>query len=527
MENLIEIHSCASEKSIMSFPLGALCIKTAINCEPDLPKAVVFEHVLNDDPILCARQTAKRSPFAVGLSVYIWNSGWFEVYAEELRKMLPDTIIFAGGPQMSAAVSSCPEYLDFIVLGEGELNTVKALKNNEKGIINPSIPDLEKLKSPFLSGNSDVQMKGSDSVLWELTRGCPCGCAFCFESRGGKTVRNYPFDRIERELHYLIDHEIENVFVLDPTFNLNIDRAKKILKLLLSDAPYYMHFTFEIRAEFIDEELAGMFAELNCSLQIGLQSSDERILEGIGRKFNKQDFFRKVKLLSSRGVAFGLDIIIGLPGDSLDTFRNTIDFAVSLMPSNIDVFRLSLLPGTELSRQSEKLGLVSSDDRDFTLKCSATFSEEDIAKALILRNSLDLFYTKGQACMWIHCLLETLNISACNLFSLFAKWMSQTNRSQDEDIWLLQDDFVTSLLEKTQNNKLIDAMKSFMELHQGLCYVTDTFEDAVIDLKYHPDDLAKLDRIGLSEFVKTYRQKRCRIILSWDDEEGVVWNRVN
>lgn len=511
----------------MSFPLGALCIKTAINSEKNLPKAVVFEHVLSDNPFDCAKQTADRCPYAVGMSVYIWNSKWFEIFACELRRLLPEVILFAGGPQMSSAASMYPEYLDFITLGEGELNTVRALKNNEKGIIDAVVPDLEKLDSPFLSGSADAQMKGTDSVLWELTRGCPFACAFCFESRGKNIVRDYPFERIEQELQYLIDHEIESVFVLDPTFNLNIDRAKKIMNLLLAKAPSYMHFTFEIRAELIDEELARMFADLNCSLQIGLQSSDEKILSTIGRKFNRQIFTEKVKLLSSNGVAFGLDVIIGLPGDSLETFRKTIDYAVSLMPSNLDVFVLSLLPGTELASRKDELGLVSSEDRDYTLKCSPTFSEQDLAQALKIRDSLDLFYTKGQACMWIHCLLETLNITSCNLFSLFAKWMSQTGRSPDEDVWVLQDDFVTSLFEKTQNNKLIDAMKSFMELHQGLCYVTDTCEDAVLDLKYHPDDLARLDRMGLSEFVKTYRPKKCQICLSWDDQEGVVWNRVN
>ncbi len=430
MEKLIEIHSCASEKSIMSFPLGALCIKTAINCEKNLPQAVVFEHVLADDPVLCAQQTAMRSPYAVGLSVYIWNSKWFETFASALRKQLPEIILFAGGPQCRA-MSSCPEYLDFIVLGEGEESTVRALKNNERGIISAVAPDLSKLESPFLSGNTDAQLKGTDSVLWELTRGCPFACAFCFESRGGTTVRDYPFERIALELQYLIDHEIENVFVLDPTFNLNTDRAKKVLALLLDKAPSYMHFTFEIRAELVDEEMAQMFADLNCSLQIGLQSSDEKVLSEIGRKFNRQDFVQKVKLLSSKGVAFGLDIIIGLPKDSLETFRKTVDFAVSLMPSNIDAFVLSLLPGTELAQRKDELGLVTSGDRDYTLKCSPTFSEEELFQALKIRDSLDLFYTKGQACMWIHCLLETLNICACNLFSLFAKWMSQTERNPD------------------------------------------------------------------------------------------------
>ncbi len=122
---------------------------------------------------------------------------------------------------------------------------------------------------------------------------------------------------------------------------------------------------------------------------------------------------------------------------------------------------------------------------------------------------MDLFYTKGQCCMWIHCILEALNITACNLFSLFVKWMDQTGRSEEEDIWVLQDDFVQSLFEKTQNTKLLPAMKSFMELHQGICYVTDTCEPAQVDLSYRPEDLALLDEMSLAEFVKSKKMHRC------------------
>ena len=523
----IEIHCCAKEKSIMSFPMGALCIKTEINHAEGLPKAGLHEHFCDEDPVRAAKEAAKRRPWAIGLSVYIWNSEWMRLFAVTVRKMDPGIMIFAGGPHTTAYTVSLPEWLDFAVLGEGELSTVGALSSivsgkrpenlqldgiitrNYVSPVSSRLPELSKLHSPFLTGEASGVLKNYDSVLWELTRGCPFACAFCFESRGKRTVRDYPLDRIEKELDYLIKNHVENVFVLDPTFNLNPERAKTILRLLLKKAPQEMHFTFEIRAELVDEELADMFAELNCSLQIGLQSSDEEVLKTIGRKFDKDLFTEKTRLLASRGAAFGLDIIIGLPKDNLKRFRNTVNYAVSLMPSNIDCFLLSLLPGTELAMRAKEYGLVPGQDVERTILSTPSFTEKDISIALSVRRGMDLFYTKGQSCMWIHCILEALNITACNLFSLFVKWMDQTGRSEEEDIWVLQDDFVQSLFEKTQNAKLLPAMKSFMELHQGICYVTDTCEPAQVDLSYRPEDLALLDEMSLAEFVKSKKMHRC------------------
>ncbi|MBQ3728115.1 MAG: radical SAM protein [Spirochaetales bacterium] len=523
----IEIHCCAKEKSIMSFPMGALCIKTEINHAEGLPKAGLHEHFCHEDPVRAAKEAAKRRPWAIGLSVYIWNSEWMRLFAVTVRKMDPGIMIFAGGPHTTAYTVSLPEWLDFAVLGEGELSTVGALSSivsgkrpdnlqldgiitrNYVSPVSSRLPELSKLHSPFLTGEASEVLKNYDSVLWELTRGCPFACAFCFESRGKRTVRDYPLDRIEKELDYLIKNHVENVFVLDPTFNLNPERAKTILRLLLKKAPQEMHFTFEIRAELVDEELADMFAELNCSLQIGLQSCDEEVLKTIGRKFDKDLFTEKTRLLASRGAAFGLDIIIGLPKDNLKRFRNTVNYAVSLMPSNIDCFLLSLLPGTELAMRAKEYGLIPGQDVERTILSTPSFTEKDISIALSVRRGMDLFYTKGQSCMWIHCILEALNITACNLFSLFVKWMDQTGRSEEEDIWVLQDDFVQSLFEKTQNAKLLPAMKSFMELHQGICYVTDTCEPAQVDLSYRPEDLALLDEMSLAEFVKSKKMHRC------------------
>lgn len=535
----IEIHCCAAEKSTMSFPMGALCIKTAINQSGFLPKAKLFEHFLDNDPIEVSKETAKRKPWALGLATYIWNAEWFAAFAKNFKKLSPETILFAGGPQAIAYTKELPRWLDFAVLGEAEISTVEVLKKLQEEIdlkdlmmeglitksflspVNSSLPNLEELQSPFLSGEADFLMGRYDSVLWEMTRGCPFACAFCFESRGKRIVRDYPMNRIERELDYLIKHGTKNVFVLDPTFNLNPDRAKKILHMLVKKAPYDMHFTFEIRAELLDEELADLFARLNCSLQIGLQSSDPDVLKMIGRRFDKELFSKKVMLLVNKGVPFGLDVIIGLPEDNIEKFKRTIDFCVSLKPSNIDCFLLSLLPGTELAGRAGELGLVAHDNVEHTIIRTPSFNEKDIEIALKIKAGMDLFFTKGQSCMWVHSVLETIGVSASDLFIRFMDWVNENHRdTEEEDIWILQDDFITNLFISSGKRKLLDAMKSYMELHQGICFVTDTCETAEIDLHYSLEDLSNLDKLSLEEFVTTYKKRNCHYDVVMD-EDGI------
>ena len=218
----IEIHSCAKEKSIMSFPMGALCIKTEINRCEGLPHSELFEHFTYEDPVKAAGEAASRHPWAVGLSVYIWNSDWFETFARTLRKADGSILIFAGGPHTTAYTAGLPDWLDFAVLGEGEISTLSALSSivagkkaenlqiegiitrNYVSPVSSRLPELSRLHSPFLTGEADGVLRSYDSVLWELTRGCPFACAFCFESRGKRTVRDYPLDRIQKELDYLI-----------------------------------------------------------------------------------------------------------------------------------------------------------------------------------------------------------------------------------------------------------------------------------------------------------------------------------
>ncbi|WP_320127736.1 B12-binding domain-containing radical SAM protein [uncultured Sphaerochaeta sp.] len=539
----IDIISCCLEEGNLSFPLGALSIQTSLQNKLALDDqaCMLYPYTISDDPILAANMASNRKSDFVGCSIYLWNRTWFDTFVATLKEKSPSTIVFAGGTEVTANPMSFDlDLFRFLTLGEGEESTALAIGQLARGE-NPSgtgiltkgdqvtyayPQDLNTIPSIFLSGNGDTLIATSPSILWEMTRGCPFGCSFCFESKGLRSVRSYDYERIEQELDYLVKHQVEDVFILDPTFNLDKKRTVKLLSLLIAKAPT-MHFTFELRAELLDAELADLFAQLNCSLQIGLQSSDKSILKAINRRFDPDIFTSKIGLLNQRGIVFGLDLIIGLPLDTFQTFTESLDYAIGLKPSNIDIFALALLPGTKLAEQADSLGLIHAPTSPYIIERSPSYTPEDIAKALRLKEACDLFYTKGQACMWIHTLCEATELKASAILLLFNTYCDFLSKKQGIDIqgldiYELQEQFIKALLKKLNKNQFLPALRSFMELHQGIAFLQETGENPVVSLSYDLDELALLDTMTISKFVKTHPRLKTQAYGIFLEEDGSV-----
>jgi len=521
MDNRLQIRlvACSPEQSPMAYPLGALCIQTALSTNEKLTGRVDVEltHVLADThiPHKVAREIASLKPDVVAISLYLYNRPWFDTFLDELLLNDPTMRIFAGGPEAGAHAQELLRRGVFcVILGEGEesiCHTVEQLLDGEQvsgpGIQTadalptaPAYPrDLSNLRSPVLSGVA----KPSDyeGVLWEMTRGCPYQCTFCFESRGHRSVRTYPVERLAAELDLFIRHQVSHVFVLDPTFNMNRQRTIEMLTLLQQRAPSSMHFTFEVRAELLDDETALLFGSFLCSLQIGLQSSDRQVLKSIGRRFDPDVFYRKISLLNTYGVVFGLDLIIGLPGDTESTFSASLDYAISCRPSNLDIFVLAILPGTQLALDADALGLRYQHDSPYLLLESPTMSAEAIGRAVRLKQACDTLYTRGRAVMWFQTACNALECRPSTLFSRFADYTEEHDIDDQGDIYTIQDQFIRHQFTVEDKAHLLPAMLSFLELHQGISFLQDTGENPHVYLHYPPDSLALLDTVPVASFV--------------------------
>ena len=364
---LVAIHPVRSPQSL---PLANAFLAAVLLQSPDLKGRIavtLIDLYSHQSPEESALAIAATNPDVTGFSVYVWNREQSIAIARQLRDRTENLILFCGGPEATASpVSLLDEApFDFLISGEGEiplLNITRLLLDGRDfsgtpgcGLIKDgrylftpgeAIKDLDIIPSPFLSGL--LQPAEYQGFLWQLSRGCFFDCDFCFDAKETRGVRRFGMERIADELSWFVHNGVAQIFVLDSTFNQDKERAGAILSLIAREAPH-IHFHFEVRSEFIDKKQARLFSAITCSLQIGLQSCRPDILKNVNRSFSKADFIRRITLLNEAGAIFGFDLIYGLPGDTLEGFRESLEFALSLYPNHLDIFPLALLPGTRLA----------------------------------------------------------------------------------------------------------------------------------------------------------------------------------
>ncbi|MBA4369613.1 MAG: hypothetical protein C0403_18470 [Desulfobacterium sp.] len=139
----------------------------------------------------------------------------------------------------------------------------------------------------------------------------------------------------------------------------------------------------ETRAEQIDKNIADLFLHAGFSMfEIGLQSTNPKALELMNRRTDLSRFLKGTTLLKEREILPRIDLIVGLPGDTLDTFKQSADFiAKHDLFDDIMVFPLSVLPGTDFRKNSQKLQLTFDDTPPYSILHTPAFSQEEMLSA--------------------------------------------------------------------------------------------------------------------------------------------------
>ena len=525
------------EKSPQALPLGAACIATAIKNWPGLKDNVKVQlkaFSIEDDDFKKLDDTDKRAAFIaekiweiakgressegliVCFSCFVWNVEILRRAAALLKAKGAVTI--AGGPEITAHPSFYKDF-DYTVSGEGEI-TVPSLvmqilnKSNksDKVIISQS-PDLALVHSPYLDGIIDpAEYEGA---LWELARGCPYKCSYCYESKGAKTVRLFPMERIKAELELFSKKKVPQVFVLDPTYNINKKRALELLRLIREKTPDTFYY-FEARAELIDRELAREFTKIPCALQIGLQSANDEVLKLVNRPCDRKKFLKGISILNEEGVTFGLDLIFGLPGETFGSFRDGLDFALSLYPNNLEVFCLSVLPGTDLYDRAEGLGLVWEKDPPYHVIKNGKFSVEDMKKAEKLAKACSVFYNDGRAVPWFNSMCRVLKIKGSKLLEFFYDKKLGGNSDLENccehfKIEKVQLDFLKGLFAERKLDRYYRAAEDIVKFYGAISRTTDTGKSEAITLNYNAEYVASDYASDIKWFTENLKPQPCRI----------------
>ncbi len=554
MEKQLPLVLCTTllvETSPQAIPMGCACIASAIRKKATKQINVEILDFSPEESLLIKCDDEKKAdeiskiiiekkPMILSVSVYVWNRNVLTAVAQKVKKALPETFILAGGPEVTANPNSFVQSgspFSVVVTGEGEddvsslvLSFLDKKQYTGNKIVVGKPYNLEEASSPYLDGTLDARKYSG--ALWELARGCPYSCSYCYESKGEKKVRYMPKSRLYEELDFFVKNEIGQVFVLDPTYNVDKKRALDMLRYIEKVAPS-IFFHFECRPEFIDIKLAKAFSQISCSLQIGLQSSSEKVLATVNRTFNKKEFVRNIGLLNESGAVFGFDLIYGLPGDTFEGFMKSIDFALELYPNHLEIFQLSVLPGTDLFDRAKSLQLTFMPNAPYLVEKTATFSSSDIARAKDLAFATSLFYTQGRAVPWFLALIKPLQKKPSQILTEFLYELQERNITQHtklsfERLVEIQKDFIKTQYTKKNIRHLLRFAVDVIDLNAAISSYIAEGKENFVDLNYHPDDLLSPYSQDPKYFVQHAEKFPCTVEVGKrvEDETGDIYTIV-
>ena len=328
--------------------------------------------------------------------------------------MLPHACLILGGPEFlgeNEPFLRRNPFVDCVFRGEGEEEFPRWLKVWNQPEEWSTITGL-----CYLDANQQYQDNGLARVLpfdqlvfpeeseffnWskpfvqlETTRGCFNTCAFCV-SGGEKPVRTLSMEAIRQRLEIIHQHGIKNVRVLDRTFNFNPRRAKELLQLFLEFHPH-IRFHLEIHPALLSKDLKAELQQLPeglLHLEAGIQSLREPVLEKCKRIGKLEHALEGLQFLCSLdNMETHADLIAGLPLYRLNEIFEDIRILAEFQAGEIQLESLKLLPGTDMRRRANELGIQYSPMPPYEVLRTEDITPEELQVARRLSRLLDAFY---------------------------------------------------------------------------------------------------------------------------------------
>lgn len=418
----------------------------------------IAEYTINNYAEEIMADIYRKKPDFLGFSCYIWNISYVTDIAKELHKVLPNTVIWFGGPEVSYESENYLKehtYVDGIMIGEGEetlcelvkaydecfadnfitqkeqnvLENDETLKNNLgllsrlkniKGIVirdidNVSTESLSELDKDFQVINTgmrpyidldtvpfpydNIDKFANRIIYYESSRGCPYSCSYCMSSID-KRVRFRSMELVKKELKFFIDNKVTQVKFVDRTFNCNKQRTLEIWKFIKENDNGITNFHFEISADILSDEEIEMMRDMRprlIQLEIGVQSTNEKTIEAIKRKmdFTKlSDIVNRIN--DTKKVHQHLDLIAGLPYEDYESFRLSFNDVYGLRPEQLQLGFLKVLKGSLMHEEAEKYGIVYKTTPVYEVLKTKWLSYDDVLKLKQIEEVLEVYYNSRQ-----------------------------------------------------------------------------------------------------------------------------------
>ncbi|WP_095067609.1 B12-binding domain-containing radical SAM protein [Pseudomonas sp. Irchel 3A18] len=327
----------------------------------------------------------------VGFGTFVWNDDKVRALTHSIQNTGAEVVL--GGPQISYMAKGQLErtypLVRYFVRGQGEMAMVAlacGTSPDDCGIHIAGTPDLGRkadhdlltLPSPYLLETAELQ----SSIRWETQRGCPFKCSFCQHREPGIRLKHQWFDghRLEKELAMFAAAKVQRISVLDPIFHNDAKRAIQILNSAKA-AGVTAHLSLQCRFETCTPDFLDALEGLNVTLEFGLQTTVEAEYRAIKRPNHLDIVCSRIRQLHERQIDFEVSLIYGLPNQTLDSFRSSVDWCVQRRVPRVRAWPLMLLRGTPLYEQKQLYGFKESDDQAIPIVvASNSFSETEYAE---------------------------------------------------------------------------------------------------------------------------------------------------
>ncbi|MBQ8546427.1 MAG: DUF4080 domain-containing protein [Clostridia bacterium] len=377
----------------------------------------VVEFTINENYETIFKKLSSCHFDLIGFSTYIWNIDLILRLAKDLKKS-KNARIFLGGPEVSYnadEILSKYDFIDFVISGEGEEPFEKLIKSSscEKidGICYREDSKII-IKEPHICSNDPpfpYTQKYFDTLNGRITyietsRGCPFRCAFCLSGRCSG-VRFFDLEESKRKILLLANSGTQTVKFIDRTFNANKKRAIELFNFIIDSyndekIPPSVCFHFEIEGELIDEDTLKTLKKAPNGLfqfEIGLQSFNEKTLEYINRKTNLQklsDIIKEIIALSN--IHVHIDLIAGMSYETMKTFEDGFNRAISLRPHMLQLGFLKLLHGADMREDFDKFTCEYSKEPPYEVISTEWMTKEELKDLHIFEDTFEKLYNSAR-----------------------------------------------------------------------------------------------------------------------------------
>lgn len=378
----------------------------------------IKEFTINQPKDEIMKEIYRSGADVVCFSCYIWNISFVRELIRDLKKILPDTAFWAGGPEVSFHAKDFLEDMPqvtgimkgegeetFLALagyyleGKGRLEEISGIVFRKEDVIvdNGFREPVDLDRIPFIY--ESPENFENRIIYYESSRGCPFSCSYCLSSIDRK-LRFRSLSLVKKELQFFLDHRVPQVKFVDRTFNCRHEHAMEIWKYILEHDNGVTNFHFEVSADLFREdelELIGRMRPGLIQLEIGVQSANPETLEAVHRKTDLEKLRRNVeKIRSFHSVHQHLDLIAGLPCEDYESFRRSFDFVHSMKPDQLQLGFLKVLKGSLMEENAREYGITCKSQEPYEVLSTRWISYEEILKLKTVESMVEVYYNSGQ-----------------------------------------------------------------------------------------------------------------------------------